>query len=205
MVAVRIPSFESDLDLLARWRAGDQAGGRDLFARYFEPLHRFFANKCGEPDELVQATFMALLKAREQFAGRSSFRTYVFTIARNELYRHVRTLQRGRLFDPEVSSIEQVATTIGARIARKQEHRMMCAALRTLPLEQQTLLELHYWEDVDIAALSEIFDTEPATMRMRLHRARVALREAMLANKAAPPAVLASLETLDTWARGAAR
>ena len=212
MVAVRTgdldfrPSkIDSDLDLLARWRAGDQVGGRDLFARYFEQLHRFFANKCNEPDEMVQLTFLALLKARDQFAGRSSFRTYVFTIARNELYRHVRKLTSDRRFDPEVSSIAQVATTIGTRLARNQEHRLMCAALRTLPLEQQTLLELHYWEDVDIAALSEIFDTEPATMRMRLHRARVALREAMLANKAAPPQALASLETLDTWARGAAR
>ena len=181
----------------------DQAAGRDLFARYFEQLHRFFSNKCAEPDEMVQATFMALLKAKEQFAGRSSFRTYLFTIARNELYRHVRKLQRDRLFDPEVSSIAQIATTIGTRLARNQEHKMMCAALRTLPLEQQTLLELHYWEDVDIAALSEIFETEHATMRMRLHRARTALREAMLANKAAPPQALASLETLDTYARQA--
>jgi len=197
--------MENDLDLLTRWRAGDQAGGRDLFARYFDQMHRFFSNKCNEPDEMVQSTFMALLKARDQFAGRSSFRTYMFTIARNELYRHVRTLQRERQFDPEVSSIAQIATTVGTRLARNQEHQLMCAALRTLPLEQQTLLELHYWEDVDIAALSEIFETENATMRMRLHRARTALRDAMLADKAAPPQALASLETLDTWARGAAR
>jgi RNA polymerase sigma factor (sigma-70 family) len=206
MVAVRMAStMDSDLDLLTRWRAGDQAGGRDLFARYFDQLHRFFANKCSEPDEMVQSTFMALLKARDQFAGRSSFRTYLFTIARNELYRHVRNLQRDKLFDPQVSSIAQIATTAGAKLARNQEHRQLCAALRTLPLEQQTLLELHYWEEVDIAALSEIFETEASTMRMRLHRARAALREAMLANKAAPPQALASLETLDTWARGAAR
>ena len=197
--------MESDLELLTRWRGGDQAGGRDLFARYFDQLHRFFSNKCNDPDEMVQVTFVAMLKARDQFEGRSSFRTYLFTIARNELYRHVRTLQRDRLFDPEISSIAQIATSIGGRLARNQEHRMMCDALRTLPLEQQTILELHYWEDVEISALSEVFECEPATMRMRLHRARTALREAMLSNKAAPVQALASLETLDTWARGAAR
>ncbi len=197
--------MDSDLDLLARWQSGDQVGGRDLFARYFDQLHRFFSNKCNEPDEMVQTTFMALLKARDQFAGRSGFRTYLFTIARNELYHHVRALQHDKLFDPELSSIAQIVTTVGTKLARNQEHRAMCAALRTLPLEQQTLLELHYWQDVDIAALSEIFETEPGTMRMRLHRARNGLREAMLANNAAPPQALASLETLDTWARDAAR
>jgi RNA polymerase sigma-70 factor (ECF subfamily) len=204
-VGVRVPALETDLGLLERWRAGDQTGGRDLFARYFDQLHRFFSNKCDDADELVQRTFMSILKARDQFAGRSTFRTYVFTIARNELYRHVRTLQRDRKFDPEISSIAQIATTLGTRLARNQEHKMMCAALRTLPLEQQTLLELHYWEEVEIAELAEIFECEATAMRMRLYRARTALREAMLASQAAPAQVLASLETLDTWARGSAR
>ena len=57
--------MDVDGELLERWRAGDQAAGRDLFARYFDPLFRFFANKCNEPDELVQATFFALVKDRK--------------------------------------------------------------------------------------------------------------------------------------------
>ncbi len=205
MLAFKVDAHDRDRELLEQWRAGDQARGRELFARYFDQLHRFFANKCAEPDELVQATFMALLKARDQFAGRSSFRTYMFTIARNELYRHVRSLKRERDFDPEVSSIAQVATTIGTRLARSQEHKQLCAALRTLPIEQQTLLELHYWEDIDTNQLAEIFDTEPGAMRMRLHRARIALREAMLSGKCAPPQALVSIETMDTWAKTAGR
>jgi RNA polymerase sigma factor (sigma-70 family) len=194
----------SDSALLERWRVGDQNAGRDLFARYFDQLRRFFANKCNEPDEMVQLTFMALLKAaRTQFAGRSSFRTYVFTIARHELYRHIRNLRRNDKFDPVVSSIANISTTIGAKLARNQEHRALCAALRTLPLEQQTILELHYWDDIEAPQLAEIFEIEPAAMRMRLSRARAALREAMLAGKAAPPEALANEETLDTWARKA--
>ena len=100
-------------------------GGRDLFARYFDQLHRFFSNKCTEPDEMVQTTFMAVLRARDKFEGRSSFRTYIFTIARHELYRHVRNLQRDKLFDPAISSIAQIATTVGAKLARNQEHRAL--------------------------------------------------------------------------------
>jgi RNA polymerase sigma-70 factor (ECF subfamily) len=208
MVAVAKQDFVAlDIDLLDRWRAGDQKSGRDLFGRYFDQLHRFFSNKSNEPDELVQLTFMALLKAaRAQFAGRSSFRTYVFTIARNELYRHVKAMQRSNeRFDPEVSSIEHIATSIGGRLARNQEHKQMCAALRTLPLEQQTILELHYWEDIEADALAEIFEINLGAMRMRLTRAREALREAMLSRKSAPAQALADIETLDTWARGAAR
>jgi RNA polymerase sigma factor (sigma-70 family) len=151
--------MDVDGELLERWRAGDQAAGRDLFARYFDPLFRFFANKCNEPDELVQATFFALVKARDQFAGRSSFRTYLYTIARNELYRWLRTFKRARDFDPELSSIAEVATTAGSQAgAQRSSTSLLCAALRTLPVEQQTLLELHYWDGLDAAALAEVFD-----------------------------------------------
>ncbi len=193
--------MDPDEALLARWRTGDQASGRDLFARYFDQLYRFFSNKCAEPDEMVQATFLSMVKAKDQFAGRSSFRTYVFTIARNELYRHLRTLRRDRLFDPELSSIADLVTDAGAKLARGEDHRRLCDALRTLPIEQQTLLELHYWEGLDATALAEVFEVNTANIRTRLHRARNALRDAMAAAHSAPPHALASIEDLDTWAR----
>jgi RNA polymerase sigma factor (sigma-70 family) len=204
LAETRRPTPDGELPdgaLIDRWRGGDPGAGRELFARYFQQLHRFFANKCVEPDELVQATFISLLEARNQFAGRSSFRTYLFTIARHALYRHLRTLERRRAFDPEVSSIAQIATTVGSRIARREEHRRLCAALRALPVEQQTLLELHYWEDLDASALAEVFEVEQATIRVRLHRARNALRDVMARTDAAPVHALTTIETLDAWAR----
>jgi RNA polymerase sigma-70 factor (ECF subfamily) len=162
-----------DVSLLARWRDGDAPSGRALFARYFNALYRFFATKTDDPDELVQATFLALL--RDQFAGRSSFRTYVYTIARHTLYRHLRERRRARGFDPEVSSIADLVTTPTGRIARDQARRRVVDALRTLPVEQQLLLELHYWEELDAPALAEVLEVSPGAVRVRLHRARAAL------------------------------
>ena len=195
------PAMEPDEALFSRWKDGDQTAGRELFSRYFRALYRFFANKCDEPDEMAQATFLALVKAKDQFAGRASFRTYVYTIARNELYRHLRGLQRTRQFDPELSSIADMVSSAGAKLARGEDHRLLCAALRTLPVEQQTLLELHYWEGMDAAALAEVFTSNATAIRKRLHRARTALRDAMVATSAAPPQALATVEDLDVWAR----
>lgn len=191
----------ADETLFGRWREGDQVAGRELFSRYFRPLYRFFANKCDEPDEMAQATFLALVKAKAQFEGRASFRTYLYTIARNELYRHLRGLQRTRQFDPELSSIADLVSSAGAKLARNEDHRRLCEALRTLPVEQQTLLELHYWEGMDATALAEVFESNSTAIRKRLHRARIALREAMVATAAAPAEAIDSEESLDAWAR----
>lgn len=171
--------IDVDQDLLDRWRAGDQAAGRDLFARYFDQLYRFFSNKSAEPDEMVQSTLLAMVKSRDQFAGRSSFRTYVFTIARHVLHRQLRTIMRERDFDPALSSIAEIATSIRSRLAREADHKRLCEALQMLSVENQTLLELHYWEGLDADALAEIFEVENQTIRTRLSRARAALRERM--------------------------
>ena len=195
----------TDLSLLDRWRGGDAEAGQALFQRHFDSIYGFFETKCeADADELVQATFLACLRARDQFRKESSFRTYLFTIARHELYRVLRTRQRdGARLDFELSSIAELVSTPGTRIARNQEHRQLVEALRALPVEQQTLLELHYWEDMDIAALAEVFEMPQATIRTRLHRARKALRDKMAAN--APPRALETLESMDAWARGLAR
>jgi RNA polymerase sigma-70 factor (ECF subfamily) len=188
--------------LLERWRSGDNVAGEALFQRHFDSIYGFFETKCeNEADELTQSTFLACLKSRDQFRAEASFRTYLFTIARHELYRLLRTRQRrDDKLDFELSSIAELISTPGTRIARNQEHRLLIEALRALPVEQQTLLELHYWEEMDIAALADVFDSPAATIRTRLHRARKALRERI--EGSAPPDALQSLETMDRWVQG---
>lgn len=205
MVAPTTAVELDDRALLERWRAGDADAGQALFGRHFDSVYGFFETKCPpDADELVQATFLAILRAKDQFRGDSSFRTYLFTIARHELYRLLRTRQRhDAKLDFELSSIAELVSTPGTRMARNQEQRRLVEALQQLPVEQQTLLELHYWEDMDIADLAKVFESPAATIRTRLHRARKALRDRMEGH--APMKALATLESMDMWAKGLVR
>jgi len=170
---------DPDLGLLEQWRGGDQAAGQALFARHFASVLRFFEHKCQTAaDELVQQTFLACVRARDQFRGQSTFRTYLFTVARHELYRHLRQVRRDdERLDFSITSIGEIVTTPGTRLGREQDAERLRAALRTLPAEQQLLLELCYWHELDPTALAEVFEAPAATIRTRLFRARNALRE----------------------------
>ena len=189
----------SDGDLLDRWRAGDPIAGEHLFKRHFDSIYGFFETKCAaEADELTQSTFLACVSAKDQFRKDASFRTYLFTIARHQLHRMIRTRQRrDAKLDFEMSSIAELVSTPGTRLARNQEHQRLVEVLQQLPLEQQTLLELHYRQDVDIPALAEIYEVTLQVIRTRLHRARRTLREKL--EKLARVEV-AELETRDDWA-----
>lgn len=172
--------MDPDLVLLDRWRAGDRRAGEELFARHFADIYRFFEHKAGaETDELTQKTFLACVRARDQFRGQSSFRTYLFTLARHELYGHLRNLPRRHAVDFGVTSIAELVTSPSSRLERSRQVELLRAALRELPAEQQLLLELHYWHELDAAALAEVFDANVGAIRVRLLRGRRALREQM--------------------------
>jgi RNA polymerase sigma-70 factor (ECF subfamily) len=98
-------------------------------------------------------------------------------IARNQLYDGLRKRCRDCVVDFELSSIEDLRAIPATRLARHREHLHLITALRRLPLEQQTLLELHYVQEMEIAELAEVFDASAGTIRGRLHRARKQLRE----------------------------
>lgn len=169
---------DDDLVLLQRWRNGDRRAGEKLCARHFDDVYRFFEHKIpGEADDLTQQTFLACVKARDQFRAQSTFRTYLFSIARNELFTRLRRIPKGTHVDLEVSSLDELVSSPSSELRKHEELAQLRAALRQLPVEQQVLLELHYWHDLDAAALAELLETSAGTIRVRLLRARRALRE----------------------------
>jgi RNA polymerase sigma-70 factor (ECF subfamily) len=168
--------------LLERWWAGDRQAGQALFARYFREIYRFFEYRVGgDADDLAQRTFLACVTAREQFRGLSSFRTFLFAIARHELYGYFRRAVRDDKLDFEVTSIAEIITSAGGRLDGARQVEQLHVALQTLPAEQQLLLELHYWHDLDAAALGEMLGASAGTIRVRLLRARRALRAVLAA------------------------
>jgi RNA polymerase sigma-70 factor (ECF subfamily) len=191
-----------DLELLDRWCAGDkQAGGR-LFRRHYRAVYRFFETKVeNDVDEPVQETFLACVRKRDQFRRESSFRTFMFAIARLVLHEHWRRKRsREAAIDFNETSVASLTTSIDTRIAQREDRARLLAALRELPLDQQLLLELHYWEQLEGPELAVIFNVEPATIRSRLFRAREALRNRVRSSEqhANDPS---SDADFDTWAQ----
>lgn len=169
--------MDDDVVMLQRWRDGDRGAGEELCARYFDEVYRFFVHKlASDADDLTQQTFLACVKARNQFVGLSTFRTYLFSIARNQLYTRLRQLSKAEYVDLEVSSLNELVSSPSAKLREHQEVAQVRAAMGQLPVEQQVLLELHYWHDLDATALADVFETSPGTIRVRLLRARRALR-----------------------------
>ncbi len=189
-----------DSELMDRWQAGDAAAGEILVERYFDPLYNFFQTKLDtEADELVQLTLLACLDAKDRFRRDASFRTFLYSIAKHQLYAALRGKSRdGRNVELEASSIVDIVSTPRTKIARNQDYEQLLRCLRKLPVEQQTLLEMHYWSELGMTELAAVFESPEVTIRSRLHRARAALRALLEADHVKAPE---SAEGMDEWAR----
>ena len=172
----------TDFELLDAWQAGDKAAGNALVERHFDSIYRFFDRKVhGDVADLVQNTFLACVESNERFRRASIFRTYLFSIARRKLYDHWRARSRNPETDLTTSSIAGLGLTPSVEHVRKQEQRLLLEALRSIPLDSQLLLELHYWEGLTGPELAETFDIPEGTVRSRLRSARVSLEEKLKA------------------------
>lgn len=194
---------EDDYALLDAWRAGDANAGNALFERHFDAICRFFRNKVTSAvDDLIQRTFLACVESRDRFRGDSSFRTYLFTLARNELYAHLRRSGREQArFDPLEQSVHDLAPTPTHVAARRAEQRMLLAALRRLPVELQLALELYYWEDMPAPELARVLDVPEGTVRTRLRRAKQLVEQRLRELGEGEAELASTLAGLDDWAR----
>ena len=200
-------SERSDEELFEAWRAGDAAAGAALYERYFDPLFRFLRGKVeAAVEDLLQQTFLTCVKRKEALRDGAKFRSYLFTVARHELFEHWRQRAK-RAGDVEIGelSIQDLGTSPTGIIARQAEHRLLLRALRTLPLDLQIALELHYWEGMTGPELAEVLAIPEGTVRSRLRRAQEALETAMTELAEDPETLASTRAGLDKWAASLAR
>jgi RNA polymerase sigma-70 factor (ECF subfamily) len=197
--------MDDEAGLVESWRSGDKRAGRQLIERHYESIYRFFFNKIDAEscEDLTQQTFEVLLRRREAYRGEGSFRAYLYGIARFVLINHIRDRQRRRQrFEPAEHSAIDPATDGGSAIFAAREHeRIVAAALRSLPLDDQIVIELKDWEGLGQDELAVLFEVPRSTMASRLSRARAKLRQA-IDERLTDPATRAQLdEGLDTAMR----
>jgi RNA polymerase sigma factor (sigma-70 family) len=192
----------TDVELLDAWIAGDDRAAEALIQRYFDPLYAFFRNKVNaDVDDLIQSTFQACVTYRERFRQAASFRAYLFTAARHQLYAHLdkRHRQRGAI-DPAVVSVRELDPSPSGMVAQHQEQRLLLEALRRIPLQYQMVLELHYWQDLSTAEAAEVLNIPQGTVKTRLRKGRELLESAMQEIGASGEVLETTMMNLERWA-----
>jgi RNA polymerase sigma-70 factor (ECF subfamily) len=185
------PAPRDDDALVAGLRAGDAQVFEDLVrthgGRLLAVTRRILAND-EDARDAVQEAFVSAFKARRQFDGRSRISTWLHRIAVNAALMKLRARKRqaednldGMLpaFLPNGHHAERFTAwteTPDALLLRRERWALVRQAIDRLPDAYRTVLVLRDIDDLSTAETAEMLGLTPNAVKIRLHRARMALR-----------------------------
>jgi len=169
--------LEDEATLMAQVGTGDREALGRLYDRHHGPLFGFFLNLTGCREasaDLVHDVFLRVLRYARSFQAGAPFRPWLFRIARNVLADR-RGPAGAEDLDEELPCPEPGPEV---RMAALQDRARLERALGTLPRAQRELLLLSRDPELSARDLAGVFGCSEAALRVRVHRALVALRRA---------------------------
>jgi RNA polymerase sigma-70 factor (ECF subfamily) len=196
-----------EADLLARLRGGDEAAFAELVERYggrlLAAVRRLLRNE-EDARDAVQDAFLSAFKALASFNGDAKLSTWLHRIAINAALMRLRSGRNRRersiddllpRFDEDggwAQATEQVAHSSEELIERRDTRAMVRRCIDQLPDTYRTILMLRDIEDLDTDEAAALLGITPNAAKIRLHRARQALRTLIETGMPSPHAEAAS-------------
>lgn len=185
----------SDDDLVRRLRAGDESAFAELVDTYHPSMVRLaqtFVSSRAVAEEVAQDTWLAVLKGIDRFEGRSSLKTWIFSIlanrARSTGVREQRTtpvdvsdeaaVDRRRFdaagvwSDPPAHWSDEVVDRLSSGVLVERVR----AAISELPESQRAVVTLRDLDGLSSKEVCDVLQVSEANQRVLLHRGRSRIR-----------------------------
>ncbi|MBI2518496.1 MAG: RNA polymerase sigma factor [Opitutae bacterium] len=171
----------TDSALIARVLVSDDhAAFGDLVRRHQSSVRHFLRHltrgDAALSDDLAQETFVQAWRGLAQFAGHSSFPTWLLGIAHNR-WRNARRKQRTVPVEPEhLAALEPAPSPAPLSDLRHD----LSHAMSTLAEEERTALHLCYQQGLSHAEIADVLQWPLGTVKTHLHRGKAKLRPLLL-------------------------
>ncbi len=177
---------DDDVRLMLAFAAGDEAAFAALFERWSRPLLRYLERLVREAavaEELVQEAFVRIHRARESYRPEARFSTWLYRIAThlawNELRRPRRRVPHESVDGEESAPLAAPGVPVDELVHARRVSAEVEGALAALPERQRAALWLAAVEGQSYAEVADALATSEVAVKALVHRARVALAEAL--------------------------
>lgn len=186
-------SVPTDEKLIEKIRSGQRELLEGLVARYEDRVYALALRMTGnrqDAEDVLQDTFLNVVRSLDSFRGSSSFATWLYRIATNAALTRLRQQKRknqgeGEFLD-EVYSVKQAAAGSArmtdwsaepeGRLLGEEARTLMEEAIGELPDIYRTVFVLRDVEGLPASEVADILDLSVPAVKSRLHRARMYLR-----------------------------
>ena len=180
----------TDQQLITQTLDGQTAAFGILVRKYQDRLFNSMVHLLRNPsdaEDVVQDAFLQALRKLDTFQGNSQFYTWLFRIARNtaisKLRRKKPTVSLESTDSQQRLDFPDDGPTPSTEMERGERQTGLMRAMDQLSGEHREILILREMEEQNYETISEILDLPVGTVRSRLHRARLQLKEMLLRNE----------------------
>jgi len=169
-------------------RRGDPDALATLMARYQNRIYRYLLRLVRQPadaDDLFQQTWLRVAKKIHSFDTSRNFEAWLFTLARNLAFDHLRRVRPGSLDEPvgpdsqEETKASQLPSGDPGPFEQLLAHERagrLAVALEHLPVRYREVLSLRFEEEMKLEEIATVLDAPLSTVKSRLHRSLHQLR-----------------------------
>jgi RNA polymerase sigma-70 factor (ECF subfamily) len=178
--------------LLKRLRERDEDAFSEIVGEYqnkvFNLIYRMMGSR-EEAEDVAQDVFVTVFKSIEQFRGDAKFSTWLYRIAANHCKNRIKYLSRRHVQNgldgvPEEHMADAGRAPVQARLDSpdailegREMERMMQQAIHALDEEHRLLVLLRDVEELSYQEIVEVTGLNEGTVKSRLHRARMQIKE----------------------------
>ena len=162
-------------ELAMRLARGEEAAFAELYDACAEGLHRYLVGRLGSREaasDVLQNSFLRVVKSRRRFRGVENPVAYLFRIARNEA---MRLGKRGRRSVPAVP-LEDDFAAAGDNGEKQADAEMVATALGRVAPEDRELIELKIFAGLTFREIADVIGMPQGTVATRFRRALEAMR-----------------------------
>ena len=174
---------KNDEELMLDVQKGNMESFETLYDRYHQRLFHFilrFVRERALAEDVLQETFIRLLKGRKKYRKGSRFSTYLFTIGRNLCLDALKTWERRHILESREDHIMR-ATDPSKSPSRMLEEAEMMGMLeneiRKLPEDQKEVLLFSKYSGLSFKEISRIVESTPAAVKQKVYRAMLTLKQ----------------------------
>ena len=163
----------TDDQLMTAVKNGSSSNLSYLFERYQKPLYNFFLNLTSNQnaaEDLLQDTFFKILYYRKNYREGSSFRAWIYTIARN-LYKDYIRKHKVTVNIDEISESIFDPARADQDVLINEERKLIRNALNKLQENKRQVLVLSRFQNLKYEEIGQIMDLNVGTVKVTVFRA----------------------------------
>lgn len=170
---------DTDLELVERFRGGDQAAFAELVTRYQQPIYNaafWVLRRAEDANDITQEVFLKVAERLDEYDPRFRFFSWIYRIAVNESLNLLRRNKREKGLDDEFDLPAADSASPEYQLGDAQLTERIRSTLMRMTTSDRTVLSLRHFSDCSYQEIGQILDVDAKMVKSRLFEARQRLR-----------------------------